>query len=207
MELLQPIKKEGISQAGYSLVKRNDGFAKLLSQVVNDTAVLYSLVYEKPVEPVVKTESKPAAETSTKADNKPEVESTTKSDAKPAVQNLAKTETKPPPEAPVITQTKPRSRFPNSQEGARYLKEPVELPKQAGTLIVVSKVREMQSDSGKHITYIDNRDSVKIFIGSDQPVAKQASTEASKKPGKKSSDIQETNRIKWLPRQWWLLVQ
>src|SRR4030095_8940894 len=64
-ELVYPVKKEGIgAQSGYSMVKRNDGFARLLSQVVNDTAVLYSIVYEKPLEtqpksePVVKTESK-----------------------------------------------------------------------------------------------------------------------------------------------------
>jgi Domain of unknown function (DUF4476) len=215
MELLQPVKKEGMSQAGYSLLKRNDGFAKLLSQVVNDTAVLYSLVYDKPLESVAKTESKPSVETATKADNKPAVESTTKSDAKPPAENLTKTEikpvveessaksdtkppaenptkneTKPPLEATVKTEPKPGT---DSQLAKKdeILREPVELPKQTANLTIVSKVKESQSDSGKHITYIDNRDSIKIFIGSDQPATKQTPPEASKETRKEIVDSEE----------------
>jgi hypothetical protein len=62
-ELIYPIKKEGIAQTGYSLVKKDDGFARLLARVVNDSSVLYSIVYEKPVEPVVKNENKVSKDT------------------------------------------------------------------------------------------------------------------------------------------------
>jgi len=51
LELIYPLKKQnGSAGSGYSLVKKNDAFASLLSRVVNDTAVLYAIVYDKPVE-------------------------------------------------------------------------------------------------------------------------------------------------------------
>ena len=64
MELLYPVQKEtGLSQSGYSLIKKNDEFTRLMSQVVNDTAVLYSLVYDKPPEATVKDQPKQLADT------------------------------------------------------------------------------------------------------------------------------------------------
>ncbi|HYJ36974.1 MAG TPA: DUF4476 domain-containing protein [Chitinophagaceae bacterium] len=197
MELLQPVKKDGMAQAGYSLIKRNDGFAKLLSQVVNDTAVLYSLVYDKPVEKVVKSEAKPPVETIPKPDTKALDEPATKTDIKPPAAAVAKIETKPPPETSVKTEAKTVVDSPISKKG-EVLREPDESPKQARNLVVINKVGEIQSDSGKHIIYMDNRDSVKIFIGSDPVVAKQSSTEIKKEPPKQVSEIQETKGDKVL---------
>ncbi len=57
LELILPVPKQnGLSNVGYSLVRKYDGFAKLMSEVVNDTAVLYGIVYDKPVETIVKKE-------------------------------------------------------------------------------------------------------------------------------------------------------
>jgi hypothetical protein len=51
LELIYPLKKQnGSAGSGYSMVKKNDPFASLLSRVVNDTAVLYAIVYDKPIE-------------------------------------------------------------------------------------------------------------------------------------------------------------
>ena len=153
MELIYPAKKDGLAQSGYSLIKRDDGFAKLLSQVVNDTAVLYSIVYQKPVESVVKTEAKPAADSS--LNRKEETAITKKEDAP-----LTKKE--------------------------EVIKEPLEELKQVPKIpvIAVAKVQEVESDSGKHIVYIDDKDSVRIFIGADQPVVKNNTEEGGKEPKK-----------------------
>ena len=184
-ELIRPVKREGMSQAGYSLIKRNDGFAKLLSQVVNDTAVLYSMVYDKPVESIAKTETKPRAE-----EMKPKVE-----DSKPKVEDTK----------PKVEDTKPKvedTKLPVGAVAAKktdVLREPEELPKQVKTVPLISKVEEVQSDSGKHILYMDNRDSVRIFIGSDQAVSKQTSTLVLKEPKKEEANPikkEEANIIK-----------
>ena len=154
LELVYPIKKEGLAQSGYSLIKRDDGFARLFSHVVNDTAVLYSIVYQKPVEAVVKTETKPATVDSSLISK--EMTSTTKKE-----------------EPPLAKKDEP-------------IKEPVEQLKQVPKVAVigVAKVREIESDSGKHLVYLDDKDSVKLFIDADQPVVKNNAEEDSKAPKK-----------------------
>ena len=156
-ELVYPAKKDGLAQSGYSLVKRDDGFAKLLSQVVNDTAVLYSIVYQKPVEPVVKIETKSAT-----VDSHKEETAITKKEDPP----LAKKEE-------------------SIKEPAEQLKQVAKVP-----VVAVAKVQEVESDSGKHIVYLDDKDSVRIFIGADLPVVKN-SEEGSKES--KKSQTPDTN--------------
>jgi hypothetical protein len=70
------------------------------------------------------------------------------------------------------------------------LKEPVEVPKQIKAVPIVTKVEEKQSDSGKHITYLDNHDSVKIFIEIEQPAQKQNAGVVLKEPKKEVTDSQ-----------------
>jgi len=123
-ELLYPVKKEGIAQSGYSLVKKEDGFARLLSEVVNDTSVLYSIVYEKPIEPVVKKEKVVAQDTALKKED-------------------------------VVT-----------KQNAEPLKE-------VPALVGVSLIGQKQSDSGRQMTFKDDKDSVSIFIPVEQEVQKQ----------------------------------
>jgi len=165
MEIVYPAKKDGLAQSGYSLIKRDDGFAKLLSQVVNDTAVLYSIVYQKPVEPVVKAETKAAAIDSSPG-NKEEAAITKKEDAP----------------------------LPKKEE---TIKEPVELrqvPKVP--VIAVAKVQEVESDSGKYILYLDDKDSVRIFIGADQPVVKnnEEGNKESKKTQTPDTNVNAVNK-------------
>src|SRR6185436_14917182 len=123
-ELLYPVKKEGIAQSGYSLVKKEDGFARLLSEVVNDTSVLYSIVYEKPIEPVVKKEKVVAQDTALKKED-------------------------------VVT------------------KQNTEPLKEVPALVGVSLIGQKQSDSGRQMTFKDDKDSVSIFIPVEQEVQKQ----------------------------------
>jgi len=123
-ELLYPVKKEGIAQSGYSLVKKEDGFARLLSEVVNDTSVLYSIVYEKPIEPVVKKEKVVAQDTALKKED-------------------------------VVT------------------KQNTEPLKEVPALVGVSLIEQKQSDSGRQMTFKDDKDSVSIFIPVEQEVQKQ----------------------------------
>jgi hypothetical protein len=52
----------------------------------------------------------------------------------------------------------------------------------------VVKLGEVQSDSGKHLVYLDNKDSIKIFIGVDQVVQKQEVAETSKGSKKEKTD-------------------
>jgi len=98
---------------------------------------------------------------------------------------------------PKVEDTKPKvedTKLPVGAVAAKktdVLREPEELPKQVKTVPLISKVEEVQSDSGRHILYMDNRDSVRIFIGSDQAVSKQTSTLVLKEPKK-----EETNPIK-----------
>lgn len=127
MELIYPVKKEDrLSQTGYSLVKRNDGFAKLLSKVVNDTAVLYMLVSEKPV-------------------------------ATPAVAN------KNAVDSPVVKKEEaPKSETPKTQ-----------VPKEAVTIPTVVKLGEKDTDSGRQLTFIDNKDSVRILITTEPAEQKE----------------------------------
>ena len=57
MELISPVKPAGSNggSGGVAFIKRNDAFARLMSGVVNDTAVLYvAAVEKKPVPAVVK---------------------------------------------------------------------------------------------------------------------------------------------------------
>ncbi len=165
MELIFPVKKEGLAQSGYSLIKRDDGFARLLSQVVNDTAVLYSIVYQKPVEALVKTETKSPAVDSSLV--RKEETSITKKDESPTAK---KDET---------------------------IKEPVEPLKQVPKLpvIAVAKVQEVESDSGKHLVFVDDKDSVKIFIGSDQPAVKNNTEEESKESKKTQTPDTSLNTL------------
>jgi hypothetical protein len=71
--------------AGYSMIKRNDDFAKLMSSVVNDTAVMYTVVLEEKKQPVLaaknqdtvaadvaRVETRPAQEPEVKK-NEPEI--------------------------------------------------------------------------------------------------------------------------------------
>ena len=126
-ELLYPVKKDGIAQSGYSLVKKEDGFARLLSEVVNDTSVLYSIVYEKPIEPVVQKEKVASQDTILKKEDV-----------------VRKLNTEPLKEvAPVVT---------------------------------VSLIGQKQSDSGRQMTFKDDKDSVSIFIPVEQEVQKQTAT-------------------------------
>ena len=54
MELINAAKPNGTGGgAGYSMVKKNDDFAKLMSSVVNDTAVMYTVIMPEKKEPVV----------------------------------------------------------------------------------------------------------------------------------------------------------
>ena len=84
MELISPARAAGgnTGGAGYSLVKKSDDFAKLMSSVVNDTAVMYTVVMEEKKQPVLvakdtvksdvaKVETKPGQEPQIK---KPEPE-------------------------------------------------------------------------------------------------------------------------------------
>ena len=97
MELLYPIKRQdGLSQTGYSMIKRNDAFAKLLSQVVNDTAVLYMIVYDKPSQPPTVTPAKTTVDSMVvkKDDNpKPEAKLSETAIAIPAILKLGEKDT------------------------------------------------------------------------------------------------------------------
>jgi hypothetical protein len=124
MELIYPNKKQdGLSQTGYSLVKKNDSFAKLLSQVVNDTAVLYTLVAEKSVQPPPMPPSKKVVDSS-----------------------VVKTEERP-----------------KSESSANA----------AIATPVVLKIAEKETDSGRQLTFLDNKDSVHIFIGAEPAQQKE----------------------------------
>ena len=143
-ELLYPAKKEGIAQSGYSLVKKEDGFARLLAEVVNDTSVLYSIVYDKPLEPVVKTEKVAKEVTASKKED-------------------------------VITRQTP---------------EPA---KEVRTLAAVSLIGQKESDSGRHITYKDDKDSVSIFIPTEQDVQKHSIAEQNTEKKKEDSEKKKEN--------------
>ena len=144
-ELLYPVKKEGIAQSGYSLVKKEDGFARLLSEVVNDTSVLYSIVYEKPIEPVVKKEKVVAQDTALKKED-------------------------------VVT-----------KQNAEPLKE-------VPALVGVSLIGQKQSDSGRQMTFKDDKDSVSIFIPVEQEEQKQtAATQDDDKKKQSETDNKKEN--------------
>jgi len=144
-ELLYPVKKEGIAQSGYSLVKKEDGFARLLSEVVNDTSVLYSIVYEKPIEPVVKKEKVVAQDTALKKED-------------------------------VVT-----------KQNAEPLKE-------VPALVGVSLIGQKQSDSGRQMTFKDDKDSVSIFIPVEQEEQKQtAATQDGDKKKQSETDNKKEN--------------
>lgn len=55
MELINAARAAGgnTGGAGYSLVKKSDDFAKLMASVVNDTAVMYTVVMEEKKQPVL----------------------------------------------------------------------------------------------------------------------------------------------------------
>lgn len=54
MELINAARTPGSGGgAGYSMIKRNDDFAKLMSSVVNDTAVMYTVVFAEKKQPVL----------------------------------------------------------------------------------------------------------------------------------------------------------
>jgi hypothetical protein len=84
MELISAARAAGTGTggAGYSLVKKSDDFAKLMASVVNDTAVMYTVIMEEKKQPllvakdtvksdVVKIETKPVMQPEIK---KPEPE-------------------------------------------------------------------------------------------------------------------------------------
>jgi hypothetical protein len=157
LELVSPIKKESLAQSGYSLMKRDDGFAKLFAQVVNDTAVLYSIVYQKPVESFTLKETKPTVDSSLtkKQDNVVAKKEETKED----VAALKKEEPKK-----------------GSVEPAKELPKPL--------AVAVTKVQETQLDSGKYMVYLDEKDSVKIFISAAETSVKTDTQEVAKETKK-----------------------
>ncbi|HYF30483.1 MAG TPA: DUF4476 domain-containing protein [Chitinophagaceae bacterium] len=59
LELVSPVKntKSDSGNGGATFIKRNDDFARLMSGVVNDTAVLYIAAVEKKAAPVARTDS------------------------------------------------------------------------------------------------------------------------------------------------------
>jgi len=128
LELIYPNRKDGaMAQTGYSLVKRNDSFSKLLSQVVNDTAVLYMIVYDKPAELPIPAPVKKVDSAIVKKEEKKEEK----------------------PKADLMGTSGP-------------------------TVPFIVKVGDVVSDSGRQITYMDNHDSVRIFIDSEVPEKKKA---------------------------------
>jgi hypothetical protein len=128
LELIYPIHKQnGTSQTGYSLVKRNDSFSKLLSRVVNDTSVLYTIVYDKPVEPPVPGPSRTV-------------------------------------DSPIVkNEDRPRAEVATSKLGP--------------TVPLIVKVGDAATDSGRQLTYMDNHDSVRIFINAETPEKKTVTKE------------------------------
>jgi hypothetical protein len=177
LELINSSRPAGSGSGGasYSLIKKDDGFARLMAGVVNDTAVMYTVMYM-----VVKTE--PVVSNTAKDTVAREI---VKEEKKPA-DTMAAVVTKP---ADTVTATVKKPEEPKKEDSVIAKHEEVKKPDTVAittkifekdpmkdsvlnppALPVIHVVNQFKTDSGYHMIFVDDaRDSIDIFIPADAP--------------------------------------
>lgn len=148
LQLISPVKNTNANAGGgVSFIKRNDEFARLMSGVVNDTAVLYVAVENKPVVPVTKN----ADTTSTELTIAPKKTEAPVKETKKAEDTVSVVKITPEPVNDSVF-------------------NPPALP-------VISLVRQYATDTGYYMVVLDEKDSIDIFIPADvKDIAKNDKT-------------------------------
>lgn len=229
LELIAPVQRARTNNGGgVSFIKRNDDFARLMSGVVNDTAVMYLAAVEKKAAPVVtkkadtvandvvsttkktdppvvspkdtvavakvetekkeekETTDKPVADKNTTDKNVADKNATDKAavdkaaiDKSVAVKDQGeKTDTK---KDQVTFEKVPTTRTTPEPVNDSVLNPPA--------LPVITTIKKHASDTGYHMTVVDNKDSINIFIPADVKDAKDIAKADEQKPKVKEENL------------------
>ena len=219
LQLINAIKPAGTGSGGaaYNLIKKEDDFARLMAGVVNDTAVMYTVVAIEPKKPEPKKED--TAIVKREEVKKPDiVTEVKKEDSAVVVKNeepkkeelIVKTDTvakvPEPKKEELIIKTDTVAKVPEPKKEELIVKtdtvakQPEQDPMNDSVfnppaLPVIHVVNQFKSDSGYHITYVDDsKDSIHIFIPIEHEIAVVKDTSTTKVTPPATETITDTSK-------------
>lgn len=201
LELISPVKAERGASGGTAVyIRKTDAFAKLMAGVVNDTAVMYAMVEEKPkqAELVVKKE-----DVKKEAGKEEPAVAVTPVEKKPEPDSVKKVEmVVPPTQETVVASAKADTvskdaGLAEKKTGTEPVKEVVvQEVEQEPLPPMVKIISQKATDTGYFMVMVDDlKDTIGIFIPSEKegvkqvvPQIKQGDGNLADEPVKKSQD-------------------
>lgn len=161
MELISPAKPTGSGGgAAYSMVKKNDSFAKLMSSVVNDTAVMYMVVMEEKKQPVLVAKDTVQTDVAKVETKKPEEQKadTVRATNPIVIKDSAIAKTEEPKKEDLVKTEVPKTIDPKKEDTLKTVAKPVDIKKEDTLKTEVAKVIDTPKDTVKtEVTKVETK--------------------------------------------------